>query len=77
MCLCEVANDKLLYLVCVDMEKAFCMVRVVQDTCRDAVSKMKVGNEYSEKFRVHVGVYQESVLSPLFIHHSPPGNERN
>ncbi|CAI9715052.1 Hypothetical predicted protein [Octopus vulgaris] len=43
------------------------LVRAVRAMYRDAVSKVRVGNVYSEEFRVEVGVHQGSVLSPLLF----------
>uniref|UniRef100_A0A0L8HFH9 Reverse transcriptase domain-containing protein n=1 Tax=Octopus bimaculoides TaxID=37653 RepID=A0A0L8HFH9_OCTBM len=41
--------------------------RAVQALYRDAVSKVRVDNEYNEEFWVGVGVHQGSVLSPLLF----------
>uniref|UniRef100_A0A0L8HDF3 Reverse transcriptase domain-containing protein n=1 Tax=Octopus bimaculoides TaxID=37653 RepID=A0A0L8HDF3_OCTBM len=52
------------------------LVRSVQATYRDAASKVKVGNKYSNGFSVQVGVHQSSVLSPLLVYLSPPDLNR-
>ena len=43
------------------------MVRAVTSLYDGAMTKVKVGSAYSEKFKVKVGVHQGSVLSPLLF----------
>ena len=43
------------------------LVRLVQSMYTDVRSRVRVGNGYSEKFGVAVGVHQGSVLSPLLF----------
>ena len=43
------------------------VVRVVQAMYRQAKSKVRVGDTYSDAFNVRVGVHQGSVLSPLLF----------
>ena len=43
------------------------IVRLVQAMHNNASSRVRVGSEYSEEFKVGVGVHQGSVLSPLFF----------
>ena len=50
-------------LVCVDSW----IVRLVQAMYNNSRSRVRVGSEYSEEFKVGVGVHQGSVLSPLLF----------
>ena len=43
------------------------IVRLVQAMYNNARSRVRVGSEYSEEFKVGVGVHQGSVLSPLLF----------
>ena len=43
------------------------LVRLVQSMYKDARSRVRVGDGYSEKFGVGVGVHQGSVLSLLLF----------
>ena len=43
------------------------LVRLVQSMYKDVRSRVRVGDGYSEEFRVGVGVHQGSVLSPLLF----------
>ena len=43
------------------------LVRLVQSMYKDVRSRVRVGDGYSEKFGVGVGVHQGSVLSPLLF----------
>ena len=43
------------------------MVRAVMSLYEDAKTKLRVGLELSEEFKVKVGVHQESALSPLLF----------
>ena len=43
------------------------IVRLVQALYNKARSRVRVGSEYSEEFKVGVGVHQGSVLSPLLF----------
>ncbi|XP_014776967.1 uncharacterized protein LOC106873939 [Octopus bimaculoides] len=44
-----------------------CLVRAVQAMYREAVRKVKVGNEYIKEFSVQAEVHQRLVLSPLLF----------
>ena len=43
------------------------IVRLTQAMYNNACSRVRVGSEYSEEFKVGVGVHQGSVLSPLLF----------
>ncbi|WP_347046853.1 RNA-directed DNA polymerase, partial [Escherichia coli] len=43
------------------------LVRAVQAMYKNAVSRLRVNNEFSDEFSVKVGVHQGSVLSPLLF----------
>ena len=43
------------------------IVRAVMSLYDDAKTRVRVGSAYSEEFEVKVGVYKESVLSPLLF----------
>ena len=43
------------------------IVRLVQAMYNNARSRVRVGSEYSDEFKVRVGVHQGSVLSPLLF----------
>ena len=43
------------------------LVRIVQFLYKELISRVKVGDEYSNTFDVRVGVHQGSVLNPLLF----------
>ena len=75
----HLAANKRLYMAFIDLEKVLieylgrsfgaeeCIVRLVLGMDTNARSRVRVGEGYSEEFKVKVSVHQGSILSPLLF----------